>query len=57
MDHKSIISKGKARIVTDVLDTLGEAVVLYFNSDDKDDTEYAASTINFCKSLLNHMNF
>ena len=54
---KSSLRSGKERIIADVLDTLGDAFVLYFDSDDKDDTEYAANTIYFCKSLLNHMNF
>ncbi len=57
MADKSSIRNGKKRIVADVLDTLGDAVALYFNSEDKDDKDYAASTLNICKNLLNNINF
>lgn len=47
----------KKQIIHDVLSTMRNALDVYYNGDNREDCEYAASTINFCKSLLNHMNF
>ena len=57
MVDKSTLRSMKKQIIHDVLSTMRNALDVYYNGDNREDCEYAASTINFCKSLLNHMNF
>ncbi len=57
MANKSSLRARKKLILDSVIDTLREADELYFNPSNGDDSEYAAQTINFCKVLLNDMNF
>lgn len=53
----STLRKVKKQIVRDVLSTMRNAVEVYFDAENKDERDYAASTLNICKNLLNDMNF
>ncbi len=57
MANKSSLRARKKLILDCIIDTLREADELYFNPSNGDDSEYAAKIINFCKVLLNDMNF
>lgn len=57
MADKSSLRADKKRLVLDILSLMFNAVEVYFDGDNRDDCEYAAATINFCKNLLNDMNF
>ena len=57
MADKSTLRKMKKQLVQDVLSTMHNAVDTYFDGDNREDCEYASHTINFCKNLLNDMNF
>ncbi len=54
---KSSLRARKKLLVQDVLSTMHNAVDTYFDGDNREDCEYAAKIINFCKVLLNDMNF
>ena len=57
MVDKSSLRKMKQRLVSDILSIMHNANDVYFESEDKDDKDYAASTINICRNLLNSMVF
>ncbi len=57
MVDKNTLRKMKQRLISDILSIMHNANDVYFDAEDKDDKDYAASTINICKNLLNTMNF
>ena len=57
MVDKSSLRKMKQRLVSDILSIMHNANDVYFDAEDKDDKDYAASTINICRNLLNSMVF
>ena len=57
MADKSSLRKMKQRLISDILSIMHNANDVYFDAEDKDERDYAASTINICKNLLNTMNF
>lgn len=57
MADKSSLRKMKQRLVSDILSIMHNANDVYFDAENKDEHDYAASTLNICKNLLNDMNF
>ena len=57
MADKSTLRKMKKQLVQDVLSTMHNAVGTYFDGDNREDCDYASQTINFCKKLLDDINF
>lgn len=53
----STLRSMKKQILHDVLSTMRNANDVYFDAENKDEHDYAASTLNICKNLLNDMNF
>ena len=57
MVDKSSLRKMKQRLVSDILSIMHNANDAYFESEDEEEYEDAASTIKFCKNLLNNINY
>ena len=57
MADKSTLREMKKQLVQNVISTMLNAVDTYFDSNNREDCEYASQTINFCKNLLNDMIF
>ena len=57
MADKSTLRKMKKQLIHDVLSTMHNAVDTYFDSDNREDCDYASHIINSCTKLLDDMNF
>ena len=57
MADKSTLGAMKKQLVDDILKLMLEANNVYFVADDHNDCTFASRTSDFCKNLLNSINF
>ena len=57
MADKSTLGAMKKKLVDDILKLMLEANNVYFVADDHNDCIFASRTFDFCKNLLNSINF